>query len=72
MRKSRKSTATLLSHSAASASPNEIEEKMADYAREFFGDEASTAVAYCTLDAWFENKSDEYNTWFRVFKRLRQ
>lgn len=46
------------------------EERVAAGAVALFGDDATVAVAYCGLDAWFEGKSEQTRQWGRVLRRL--
>lgn len=36
-----------------------------------YGSEAATAVAFCGLDAWFEDEEVEFRRFARLFRRLR-
>lgn len=47
------------------------EDAIIDQARALYGSEAATAVAYCGLDAWFENEEVEFRRFARMFRRLR-
>ncbi len=40
-------------------------------AHALYGSEAATAVAYCALDAWFEDEEVEFRRFARIFRRLR-
>jgi hypothetical protein len=40
-------------------------------AHALYGTEAPTAIAYCALDAWFEDKEGEFRRFAGVFRRLR-
>ncbi|MDX8495109.1 hypothetical protein RFN29_26470 [Mesorhizobium sp. VK22B] len=48
-----------------------VEGSIIQHAAELYGSDAPTAVAFCALEAWFEDKKDEYSFWLRVFRRLR-
>ncbi|WP_179145431.1 hypothetical protein [Rhizobium sp. RU36D] len=41
-----------------------------EHALALYGGDASTAVAYCGVDAWFEGCDDELRRWADVYKRL--
>ncbi len=36
-----------------------------------YGSDAATAVAFCGLDAWFEDEEVEFRRFARMFSRLR-
>ena len=36
-----------------------------------YGSEAATAVAYCGLEAWFEDEEVEFRRFAQMFRRLR-
>ena len=40
-------------------------------ARSLYGSDAATAVAFCGLEAWFEDEEDEFRRFARLFSRLR-
>jgi hypothetical protein len=42
-----------------------------DQALALYGSDAATAVAYCALDAWFEDEEVEFRRFARMFRRLR-
>ncbi|RWA68519.1 hypothetical protein EN836_30215 [Mesorhizobium sp. M1C.F.Ca.ET.193.01.1.1] len=48
-----------------------VEASIIEHAAKLYGSDAPTAVAFCALEAWFENKKDEYSFWLRIFRRLR-
>lgn len=46
------------------------EGEIAAEARLLFADEATTAVAFCGLDAWFDGDTDETRRWANILRRL--
>jgi hypothetical protein len=42
-----------------------------DQALALYGSEAATAIAYCALDAWFEDEEVEFHRFAGLFRRLR-
>ncbi|MBP1876658.1 hypothetical protein J2Z19_006410 [Ensifer adhaerens] len=38
---------------------------------DLYGSQAATATAYCALDAWTEERADDYKFWFGVFITLK-
>lgn len=67
------SKTTLLRLAAAELSGTDrdsVDAKLADQAIRLHGAAAPTAAAYCALEAWGEDAKDEYDMWFRVFRRL--
>jgi hypothetical protein len=48
--------------------PND--EAIISQADALFGSEAATAIAYCGLDAWFDDNEAEFRRFARVFRRL--
>ncbi|CAN7593021.1 hypothetical protein [Pararhizobium sp. LjRoot238] len=50
---------------------NPADDAIIDQALALYGSEAATAVAYCGLDAWFEDEEEEFRRFTRIFRRLR-
>jgi hypothetical protein len=38
---------------------------------ELYGAEATTAVAYCALEAYLDRRGADHDFWFRIFAHLR-
>lgn len=47
-----------------------VDDAIIDQAHALYGSEAATAVAYCALDAWFEDEQEEFRRFARLFRRL--
>ena len=47
------------------------DEEIISQAHALYGSEAPTAIAYCALDAWFEDKEGEFRRVAGIFRRLR-
>lgn len=47
------------------------DEDITTQAHALYGSEAPTAIAYCALDAWFEDKEGEFRRVAGIFRRLR-
>jgi hypothetical protein len=47
------------------------DEDIITQAHALYGSEAPTAIAYCALDAWFEDKEGEFRRFAGIFRRLR-
>lgn len=50
---------------------NPADDAIIDQALALYGSEAATAVAYCALDAWFEDEEVEFRRFAQMFRRLR-
>ncbi|WP_434721319.1 hypothetical protein [Mesorhizobium sp. RIZ17] len=61
----------VFSQSLGAQTNETVEGSIVQHAAELYGSDAPTAVAFCALEAWFEDKKDEYGFWLRVFRRLR-
>lgn len=61
----------VLGQSLCAQTSETVESSIVQHAAELYGSDAPTAVAFCALEAWFEDKKDEYSLWLRVFRRLR-
>ncbi|MDY6963099.1 MAG: hypothetical protein SV862_14510 [Pseudomonadota bacterium] len=46
------------------------EGEIAAEARALFADQATTAVAFCGLDAWFDGNPAETRRWANILRRL--
>ena len=55
--------------SAGQGSP--ADDALIEQAHALYGSDAATAVAYCGLDAWFEDEEVEFRRFARLFRRLR-
>jgi len=52
------------------AQGNPSDDAIIDQAHALYGSDAATAVAYCGLDAWFEDEEVEFRRFARLFRRL--
>ncbi|MDW5315982.1 hypothetical protein [Rhizobium sp. PL01] len=50
---------------------NAADDAIVDQALALYGSAAATAIAYCAIDAWFEDEKDEFNRFAAMFRRLR-
>jgi len=50
---------------------NPADDAIIDQAHALYGSEAATAIAYCGLDAWFEDEEVEFRRFARMFRRLK-
>ena len=64
-------TSCALGQSLGAETSEIVEGSIVYQATALYGSDAPTAVAFCALEAWFEDKKDEYGFWLRVFRRLR-
>ncbi|WEX91548.1 hypothetical protein PZN02_006374 (plasmid) [Sinorhizobium garamanticum] len=46
-------------------------ERAIEVAIELYGKDATTAVAYCALDAYTDRREADYRFWFAIFAHLR-
>jgi hypothetical protein len=46
-------------------------DKAIEAAVDLYGVDATTAVAYCALDAWTDRREADYEFWFGIFARLK-
>ena len=50
---------------------DQSDELIITQAHALYGSGAPTAIAYCALDAWFEDKEGEFRRLAGIFRRLR-
>lgn len=55
--------------SAGPADPTD--DAVIDQALALYGSAAATAIAYCALDAWFDDDKAEFHRFAGMFRRLR-
>jgi hypothetical protein len=46
------------------------DDEVIDRAIALYGSAAATAIAYCALDAWFEDEAGEFHRFAAMFRRL--
>jgi hypothetical protein len=51
---------------------NAADDAIVDQALALYGSAAATAIAYCALDAWFEDEEVEFHRFAGMFRRLRK
>ncbi|MGK9340245.1 hypothetical protein KXR65_30460 [Sinorhizobium meliloti] len=47
------------------------QESAIEAAIELYGVDATTAVAHCALEAYFDRREADHEFWFRIFARLK-
>jgi hypothetical protein len=50
---------------------NPADDAIIDQALALYGSAAATAIAFCALDAWFEEEEAEFRRFAGMFRRLR-